>query len=252
MVEQIAPLAGKVALVTGSSRRIGRATALALAQQGADVVVHALSSREEVEGVAAEIRSLGRRAKVLLGDVTDEAEVKRLMGEIKAEFGRLDVLVNNAAIRRHVPFTEMSLHDWREIMTVILDGAFLCSREAIRMMLESGGGAIVNIGGMSAHIGAMHRAHVSAAKAGIVGLTKALAVEFADNNIRVNCVAPGKIGGPRSKTSGEGIAAGGVQPLVGREGEADEAAAAICFLCLPAAGYITGQTLHVNGGMFLA
>jgi 3-oxoacyl-[acyl-carrier protein] reductase len=251
MTTDSSPLAGKVALVTGASRRIGRATALELARHGADVVVHARESRDEVEAVAKEIRTLGRRALVQLCDVASEPQVTAMMRAIVAEFGRLDVLVNNAAIRRHAPFTEMSLADWHEIMSVILDGAFLCIRSAIPLMQKNGGGAIVNIGGISAHIGAMHRAHVSAAKAGLIGLTKALAVEFAESNIRVNCVAPGKIGGERSKTAGASITAGSAKPLLPREGTAEEVAAMISMLCLPSSGYVTGQTIHVDGGMYL-
>jgi 3-oxoacyl-[acyl-carrier protein] reductase len=145
----------------------------------------------------------------------------------------------------------MSLAEWREIMSVILEGAFLCCRGAIPLMQAQGGGAIVNIAGISAHVGAMHRAHVSAAKGGLIGLTKALAVEFAESNIRVNCISPGKIGGERSKTAGASISAGGAKPLLPREGTVEEVAAMICTLCLPASGYMTGQVLHVDGGMYL-
>ena len=146
----------------------------------------------------------------------------------------------------------MSLAEWRDIMAVILDGAFLCSRAALPLMIAAGGGAIVNVGGVTAHLGAMHRAHVSTAKAGLIGLTKALAVEFASANVRVNCVVPGKIGGQRSATSGRGLQAEeGSQPLLGRMGEVDEAAAMIAAMCLPMSGYMTGQTIHVSGGMYL-
>jgi 3-oxoacyl-[acyl-carrier protein] reductase len=244
-----APLSGKVAFVTGASRRIGRATALRLAALGADVVVHARESRGEVEAVARDIQALGRKALVQLGDVGDEAQVAKMFAASQQAFGRLDILINNAAIRRTAPFTALSLKDWHEIMSVILDGAFLCCRTAIPSMIAQGGGAIVNLGGISAHIGAMHRAHVSAAKAGIVGLTKALAVEFAESGIRVNCVAPGRIGGERSKTAGASLAAGTAKPLLPREGTVEEVADVIANLCVP--GYITGQTVHVNGGMYL-
>jgi 3-oxoacyl-[acyl-carrier protein] reductase len=244
-------LLGKVALITGASRRIGRATAIKLAEYGADIVIHAKTSRDEVEAVAEEIRSCGRRSLVQLADVTDERAVATMADRIQQTFGRLDILVNNASVRRHAPFTSMTMNEWREIMSVILDGAFLCSRAAIPLMIAGGSGVIVNIGGVSAHIGAHERAHVSAAKAGLVGLTKALAVEFAPDNIRVNCVVPGKIGGQRSDTSGEGISAANNQPLLGRLGEIDEAAAMIAAMCLPMSSFMTGQTIHVNGGMYL-
>jgi 3-oxoacyl-[acyl-carrier protein] reductase len=246
------PLAGKTALVTGASRRIGRATLLGLAARGADVVAHARSSRDEIEAVAEEARALGVRAHVALADVGVEDDVRRLFSEVAETFGRLDILVNNAAIRGQKPFLEMSLSEWRATLSIILDGAFLCSREALRLMVAGGGGTIVNIGGVTAHIGAMERAHVSTAKAGLVGLTKALAVEFADHGVTVNCVAPGKIGGQRSATSGASPAMlGSGAILVGREGEIAEAAHMILSLCMPEARFMTGQTVHVSGGLYM-
>ena len=244
-------VAGKVALITGASRRIGRATALRLADCGADLVIHAKASREEADAVAQEVRTRGRRAFVHMADVTDEAAVAAMMQAIGETFGRLDILVNNASVRRHAGFLSMSLAEWREILAVILDGAFLCSRAALPLMIAGGGGVIVNIGGVTAHVGAMERAHVSTAKAGLIGLTKALAVEFAAANVRVNCVVPGKIGGQRSASSGRGMQEEGNRPLLGRMGEVDEAAAMIAAMCLPMSGYMTGQTIHVSGGMYL-
>lgn len=244
-------LQGKVALVTGASRRIGRATALAFAEQGADLVLNARTTRDELDGVAEEVRGLGRRALVHLADVTDEKAVASMVEAAQGEFGRIDFLVNNAAIRRQARFTDMSYAEWREIMAVILDGAFLVSRAVLPVMVAGGGGAIINLGGVSAHLGAMHRAHVAAAKAGLTGLTRALAVEFGKEGVTVNCVAPGKIGGQRSATSGEvPPMPGGEDIPVGREGEPHEVAAMICHLCLPASRYITGQTIHVSGGIY--
>jgi 3-oxoacyl-[acyl-carrier protein] reductase len=244
-------LKGKVALVTGASRRIGRATVLNLARHGADVVVHARVARHEVEAVAEEARALGARALVHLADVTDEEEVRAMMDQVSGTFGGLDILVNNAAVRRSGPFLETSVQEWREIIDTILTGAFLCSQAAIPLMRARGGGAIVNIGGVTAHVGAVARAHVSAAKAGIVGLTRALAVEFAADGIRVNCVAPGRIGGARSGTSGAPAETGSAAPLLARQGEVEEAAAMVCTMCLPLSGYMTGQTVHVSGGMYM-
>ncbi len=246
-------LLGQVALVTGSSRRIGRSVALRLAQAGADVVVHAANSRDEIEAVAREIESMGRRSLALLGDVTAEADVLRIFEQIDARFGRLDLLVNNAAIRSQCDFLAMSLKEWQAVNSVILDGAFLCSREALkRMVRNADGGSIVNVGGVSAHIGAVSRAHVSTAKAGLVGLTKALAVEFASRGINVNCVAPGKIGGERSKTSGASPHMPGAEKIpLGREGTVEEAAFAITNMCMPESRFMTGQTIHVSGGLYL-
>ncbi len=247
------PLQGQVALVTGSSRRIGRSVALRLARAGADVVVHANSAMDEITAVSKEIQALGRRSIALLGDVTSEEAVQKIFSAIDQEFGRLNILVNNAAIRGQYPFTEMTLAEWQRVNSVILDGAFLCSREGIKRMVKNAdGGVIVNVGGVSAHIGAKHRAHVSTAKAGLVGLTKALAVEFAEHKINVNCVAPGKIGGERSKSAGKSPEMPGANNiLVGREGEVEEAAFMIANLCMPESRFMTAQTVHVSGGLYM-
>ncbi|WP_431285512.1 SDR family NAD(P)-dependent oxidoreductase [Humitalea sp. 24SJ18S-53] len=242
------PMQGQVALVTGGVRRIGRATALALAAEGADVVLHARSSRAEADAVAREVEALGRRSMVVLCDVTDEDGVDSMMASIDAAFGRIDILVNNAAMRGEDPFLDMSFARWREITGTILDGAFLCARGALRRMVPRNYGRIINMGGFSAHVGAAERAHVVAAKAGVVGLTRALAVEFAGHGVTVNCVVPGKIGGKRSAGSGKGIAG---MPIVGREGVPEDVAEVIRLLCRPASSFITGQSIHVNGGLFL-
>ena len=246
------PLDGHVALVTGGVRRIGRATALALAAEGAALVINSRTSAGEAAAVVAEIEAAGGRAMAHLADVTDEAAVAGMMAAVEKRFGRLDILVNNAAIRAHVPFTDMTLADWRGTLAVILDGSFLCARAAIPMMQAAGAGAIVNIGGMTAHIGAHQRAHVSAAKAGLLGLTKALAVEFAADAITVNCVVPGKIGGPRSATSGaEAKSPGAETTLLGHTGTPEDVATVVRMLCLPSGRFMTGQIIHVNGGVYL-
>jgi 3-oxoacyl-[acyl-carrier protein] reductase len=245
-------LEGHVAVVTGAVRRIGRAIALALAGDGAAVVINARSSKAEADAVAAEIEALGGQALVHLADVTDEAAVQAMVDATLARFGRLDVLINNAADRQQAPLTEISLAQWRHITGIIVDGAFLCARACLPPMIADGRGTIVNIGGASAHLGAHNRAHVITAKAALVGLTKAIAVEFADRGITANCVVPGHIGGRRSSTSGEAPPmAGGAVPLVGRSGTPEEVAAMVRQLCLPASRYITGQTIHVSGGMVL-
>jgi 3-oxoacyl-[acyl-carrier protein] reductase len=173
--------------------------------------------------------------------------------KIGQRFGRLDVLVNNAAIRAQAPFLEMTLGQWREIMSTILDGAFIVTSACVPLMLKSGdGGAIINIGGISAHIGATHRAHVVSAKAGIAGFTRALAVELAEHRITANCIVPGRIAGPRSKTAGaEPPLGSGQLPLIQRHGAPEDVAAMMRPLWLPTGGYITGQVIHVNGGMHM-
>jgi 3-oxoacyl-[acyl-carrier protein] reductase len=247
------PLSGKVALVTGGVRRIGRAIALSLAADGAAVIVHGRTSEAEAKAVASEIEQLGGASMVCLADVVDEAAVRGMVERIGARFGRLDVLVNNAAIRAQVPFLDMTLAQWREITGVILDGAFVVTHACLPLMLRSGaGGQIVNIGGATAYTGAVERAHVVTAKAGLGGFTRALATEFAGRGITVNCVVPGRIGGERSKTAGAEPAPGHHEPIVGRYGTPEEVAAMVRPLWLPTGRYVTGQTIHVNGGLFLS
>jgi 3-oxoacyl-[acyl-carrier protein] reductase len=240
------PLHGQVAIVTGGVRRIGRATALALARDGAAVVINARTSRQEAENVAAEVTAMGGRALVQLADVTDEPAVTRMTAEVVRHFGRLDILVNNAAIRHEQAFAEMTLAQWHDVIRVNLDGAFLCSRAALRHMVAHKYGRIINIGGSTAHLGRAERAHVGAAKSGLVGLTRALAVEFAARGVTVNCVVPGRIKGTALS---ERIAL--PIPPVEREGVPEDVAEIIHALCLPTSGFITGQTIHISGGLVL-
>lgn len=242
-------LNGKVALITGAVRRNGRAMAHALARDGAAIVVNTRSAADEAHKLQSELAASGASAMVCIADITNEDAVHRMFDAIDARFGRLDILVNNAADRQRVPFEEMTSAQWRHIVGIILDGTFFCSRAAIRRMLKSGWGRVVNISGISNHLAGYHgRAHVSAAKAGVEGLTRALANEYAARNITVNCIAPGKIGGERSKTAGE------VPPSdvpVGRDGNFEDIARVVRFVCQPESSFITGQTIHVNGGQFL-
>jgi 3-oxoacyl-[acyl-carrier protein] reductase len=243
-------LDGKVAVVTGAGRNIGRAIALELARAGAAIVVNARSNRAQAGEVVREIEALGGRAKALIADVCDAEAVRAMAESAVGEFGRIDILVNNAALRREQTFEDMTFAEWREITGVILDGAFHCVKACLPHLKRSGAGAIVNIGGLSAHTGSQSRAHVVAAKAGLVGLTRALAHDLAADNVTVNCVSPGMIGPPR---------AAGAEPqhhavhrtLTGQRGTPQDIAATVRFLCGPGARYITGQTIHVNGGAFL-
>ena len=243
-------LAGKVAVVTGGSRNIGRAIALSLAGEGAAVVVGAGSDAEAARSVADEIAAAGGRGIAHLADVTEEAAVNGLADAAVEAFGRIDILVNNAALRRQQPFVEMTLAQWREITAVVLDGAFLCARACVPHIIAAGGGAIVNIGGISAHVGARNRAHVMAAKAGLIGLTKALALELAEHGITANCVVPGTIDTVRGASAGKRPAFVSTS-LIDRLGRPQEIAAMVRHLCLPEARYITGQTIHVSGGRYL-
>ncbi len=245
-------LDGRVAVVTGAARNIGRAIALALAADGAAVVVGARRDRAAADAVAAEIEAAGGRAVAHLADVADEAQVAGLADAALAAFGRIDILVNNAAIRARQTLAETSLADWHAVMGVILDGAFLCARAISPHMIAAGGGRIVNIGGLSGHTGDEARVHVVAAKAGLVGLTRALAVELAPHGITANCVGPGTIDTVRGETAREpGRYDERMKALVERKGRPEEVAAMVAHLCRPESAYITAQTIHVSGGRIL-
>jgi 3-oxoacyl-[acyl-carrier protein] reductase len=244
-------LKGKVAIVTGAGRNIGRAIALALADGGASIMVNARSNRAEADAVAHEIETAGGKALVHIGDVADAAQVQAMAEVAARHFGRIDILVNNAALRREKPFAEMSYAEWREIMNVTLDGAFHCVKACLPHLKKSGAGTIVNIGGLSAHTGARDRAHVVTAKAGIVGFTRALAHDLAADGITVNCVVPGLIGTPRPKDKPEPAHHLTHQTITGERGGPEDVAAAVRFLCGPGARYINGQAIHANGGAYL-
>jgi 3-oxoacyl-[acyl-carrier protein] reductase len=244
-------LGGKAAIVTGAGRNIGRAIALALAEGGASILVNARGNRGEAEAVAREIESGGGKALVHVGDVADAVAVQAMADAAVKQFGRLDILVNNAALRRERPFADMSYAEWREIMDVTLDGAFHCVKACLPALRKSGSGTIVNIGGLSAHTGAKDRAHVVTAKAGIIGFTRALAHDLASDGITVNCVVPGLIGTPRPRDKPEPAHHLTHQTITGARGKPEDVAAAVRFLCGPGARYISGQAIHANGGAYL-
>ena len=242
-------LAGQVAVVTGSARNIGRAIAMTLAQAGAAVIVNARTSAAEAEDVAREIRAAGGRAAVKVGDITDPGQAAALIGAAVEHFGGLNILVNNASVRREVAFADLDYREWREVVATTLDGAYLCSHAALPHLVKAGSGTIINVGGLSACTGATRRAHVIAAKTGLVGLTRALAHDLAPYQVTVNCVAPGLI--ETARTGPEPAHHALHAPPVGRRGKPEEVAALVRFLCGPGARYITGQTIHANGGAFI-
>jgi len=214
--------------------------------------VNARTSREEAQATVETIRAAGGRAALHFADVTDREAVAAMVAAALKEFGRLDFLVNNAAIRAEIPFEEMQFDEWRRVLATVLDGAFLCTQACLPHLAAGGAGAVVSIGGMTAHVGAKGRAHVVTAKAGLVGLTRALAHDLASKGVPVNCVVPGTIetvrglpGAPPRPAHRQEL------PVLGRRGEPAEVAAAVRFLCGPGARYITGQTMHVNGGGFM-
>ena len=245
--------AQRVVLVTGASRNIGRAIALAFAREGADVAVNAAAGAAEAEAVADEIRALGRRAVVCLADITDGAAVARMAAQVQQELGPVDVLVLNAAIRPESPILEMTYAEWRRVLDISLDGAYHCTRAFLPAMLARGWGRIITLGGLTSQRGQANRAHVAAAKGGLQGFTRALAVELGPTGVTVNMVAPGSIATGRATAEAAArFAAAGQASPVGRQGLPEEIAAACLYLASPLAAYVTGQTLNVNGGVVLS
>ena len=244
------PLAGKVALVTGSARNIGRAIAHQLADQGADIVVNAVSDADAANAVVKEIEAKGRKAIACMANVTDVAAVNAMVKRAQDELGGVDILVINASSRGQVPFLEMTHKQWRDVIDISLDGAFFCAQACLPLMQEKGWGRIVTIGGISWHVGTNTRVHNLVSKAGLAGFTRGLAVEFAGDGITVNCVSPGFIDTVRPGSAGVRPPLKN-NPPIARMGTSDEIASMVRFLCLPESGYTTGQIMHVNGGMYL-
>lgn len=244
-------LAGRVAIVTGAGRNIGRGIAHSLAAAGAAVVVNVRSNKAEADAVVKEIEGKGGKAVAAIADVVDVAAIETMAATAVSRFGRVDILVNNAALRAEKPFEQMSLDEWRKVIGVVLDGAFICVKACLPHLKKSDAAAIVNVGGLSAHTGAAHRAHVVAGKSGLVGLTRALAHEFA-GTIRVNTVTPGLMQTPRPPGQPEPQHHSFSNALVGRRGVPEDIAEIVRFLAGPRAAYITGQNYQLNGGAYLS
>ena len=247
------PQPSAVALVTGSGRNIGREIALSLAASGVAIAVNVRSSVQEGQAVVDEITALGGSALLCVADITDPQAISAVVEKINSKWGRLDILVNNAAIRREAKIDDISARDWHDTLAVILDGAFFCTQAALPLLRKSDRAAVINIGGMTAHTGAANRVHVVTAKAGLVGLTRALAHDLSPDGITVNCVSPGMIDTARNASSASATPNHHAKhhPLLGRRGTAAEVAASVAWLAGPSARFITGQTLHVNGGTYL-
>ena len=243
--------AGKIVLVTGAQRGIGRAIAVRFAQAGADVALNYLDDKAAAESAAAEVVALGRRAVTLAADVAAPAEARSLVGAAERALGPLDVLVNNAAIFPRAPFLELTEDAWDTVLDTNLKSTFVCSQEAARRMVAAGRpGVIVNISSGAPYRGSMRATAYMASKLGIVGLTRGMARELAPHRIRVNAVAPGvtNTAMPRLGNSEEALTALGRANPTGRLAEPEDIADVVVFLATDEARYVVGQLVHVNGG----
>jgi NAD(P)-dependent dehydrogenase (short-subunit alcohol dehydrogenase family) len=241
-------LAGRVAVITGAGRSIGRAMALELASAGAAVVVNVRSNRAEADAVVKEIESKGGQAMAALADVVDAPAVNAMAEAALKKFGRIDYLINNAALRGEKAIEHMSFDDWRKVIGVTLDGAFHCVKACLEAIKKSDAGAIINVGGLTGAMGAPDRLHVVTAKAGIAGFTRGLAMELAPHKITVNTLVPAMLAKPDKPHE---IPAHPIyRPLLGRAAWPSDIAPLARFLVGPGARYITGQLVNVNGGTY--
>lgn len=246
-------LAGQVALVTGASRGLGKATALALADAGAHVAINYVRNAEAAEAVVAQIEERGGRGLAVRADVGSSAEVEQLFTQVLAEFGRLDVLVNNAGITRDALLVRMKEDDWDAVLATNLKSIYNCTRLAAKHMMKARSGAIVNMASVVGIMGNPGQANYAAAKAGMIGFTKSVAKELAPRGVRVNAVAPGFIMSEMTDTLSAEIKDAYLSRIpLGRFGTAEEVASVVRFLVSPAAAYMTGQVLVVDGGLLNA
>jgi len=244
----------KTAIITGGGRGIGRAITLALAQRRTDVVLTYLKRRDSCEQTAADVRALGCEALVVQADVTQRESVRQLISTVTEKFGRIDVLVNNAGILQQKPFNTITDEDWDTMLATNLKGVFLCSQEIMPVMVRQGGGSIINISSSGGQLGGMLAVHYAVSKAGVISLTRSLARVGAPDGIRVNCVTPGLIETEMSQKeihSELGQQKISQQIPLRRAGQVEEVATAVVFLAFEEAAYITGQSINVNGGLYM-
>ena len=242
------PPSGHVALVTGGTRNIGQAIALALAADGHDVVLVGRRPSPEADELVRRLEGMGVRATARPCDVSRPDEVRALQAELAGDRFAVDILVNNASQRPHQPFLEITEEDWRAVHAVTLDGAFRCSQAVLPTMLAQGWGRIVNVIGVRGQSGGAERAHLVAAKSGLIGLTKALAHEFGRSGVTVNGVSPGTIVTDRDRADPSRLERRRGAGVLDRFGDPDDVAATVAFLAGDSAGFITGQIVGVNGG----
>ena len=241
-------LQGKTALITGSGRNIGRSISLILASMGANVVINSKTNFEAANETADEIRKLGAKALVAMGDIGSEKDVSRMVKEIQTNVDTVDIVINNGSLRKVQEFTSMTYDHWREMINTDLDSAFLMTQPFVAGMIEKGWGRVINLAGLNAIEGRSGWAHVSAAKMGLIGFTRSLSKELVPHGITVNCISPGMIdtsrdeqSSPRPDNRSQGIPAG-------RMGTVEEISSLCGWLCSEHSDYVSGQTFHVNGG----
>ena len=246
------PFAGRTALITGSGQNIGRAIALAFARLGANVVVNGHRNQAAIDAVAAEVRTLGTNALAVLADVADPAAVQLMVDQATAAFGKVDISVSNASVRLHTPFLDISLEEWQRIINSNLNASFYLARSVIPGMKQHGWGRIIHISGRDGFMPIPNRVHNITCKAGVHAMAKALAIEFGQFGITANTVSPGLIDTTRDWSQypqfRDGYGERVKEIPVRRVGHVDEIAAACTYLASDAAGFVTGQVLHVNGG----
>lgn len=242
----------KVAIVTGAAKNIGRATCIELAKLGFNILIHANTDSKGAKETLYEVKELGTDAEIIIGDLTTESFIKSMIDK-SLDLGNLAALVNNASQRNFIKFEDMNLDDWRHVMKINLDAVFLTCKYAIPKMKDNHWGRIINLGGLSAHIGAIGRAHVVTSKSALIGFTRALATEYAGTGITANCVVPGLIDTIRGASAGAGLVhPTHSDPPIGRKGFPIEVAKMISNLCNKNSDFVTGQTIHVNGGSYFS
>jgi 3-oxoacyl-[acyl-carrier protein] reductase len=244
-------LSGKTALVTGAAQGIGRDIALGLAADGAEVVICDVNL-EAAQKTAADIEAKGRKSLALKANVASSADVTAMIDQVVEKFGRIDILVNNAGITRDGLILRMKDEDWDLVLSINLKGAFLCTKFALKYMSKQRSGTIINIASIVGAMGNAGQANYVASKAGLIGLTKTIAREYANRNVTANAVAPGFIDTAMTQALTEQVRTDLAKQIpLGRLGSSEDVASAVRFLASPAAAYITGQVIHVNGGMYM-